>query len=170
MSGEWIKIEVSLPAKPEVIRMGRALGLSPEAICGYLIRFWGWASSNSVDGSVTQLALRDIDMIVTLQGYAQAMCDVGWLQYDKEKDSIVLPNFTRHNGESSKKRALSANRSAKYRHANSDATVTLQASPEKRREEKSKPSAPAKPARRRSLEERNKAAVAGWVPKEEEHA
>ena len=138
MSGEWIKIEITLPNKPEVIRIGRALGLSPEAVCGYLIRFWGWASSNSVDGFVTQLALRDIDMIVTLPGFADAIVAVGWLRQEPDTDRLALPNFDRHNGESAKKRGLTAKRQERYRNANSNAVVTQQPLPEKRREEKNK--------------------------------
>lgn len=142
MSGEWIKVELSLPQKPEVIRIGRALGIPPEAVCGWLIKFWGWVSNATVDGSVTQVALRDVDMVMGLPGFADAMVAVRWLRFDEDTQSLVVPNFERHNGESAKKRALGKNRQGRFRetsNANSNApsvtNVTQIASPEKRREE-----------------------------------
>ena len=144
MAGDWIKVEVSLPTKPEVIRIGRALGLSPDAICGVLIRFWGWASANSVDGVVDGVETRDIDMVVSLPGFADALVNSGWLKIEVDRKCLILPNFTRHNGESSKKRALKASRQARWRDgkvdgvvdAHVDVDVAKTGLPEKRREEK----------------------------------
>lgn len=143
MSGEWIKVEISLPSKPEVIRIGRALGLSPDAVCGVLIRFWGWASANSVDGVVDGVETRDVDMVLSLPGFGDALHLVGWLQFDADKKRLTIPNFDRHNGESAKKRALKNGRQARWRASNVDAVVdagvdtpeTKERLPEKRREE-----------------------------------
>ncbi len=124
MSGEWIKIELTLPNKPEVIRIGRALGLSADAVCGVLIRFWGWASSNSVDGFVADMTAADVDLIVSLPGFAEALMLVGWLQQDSAAMRLTLPNFARHNVESAKKRSQTARRVAEHRERLSNANVT----------------------------------------------
>ena len=38
MAGDWIKMELGLPRKPEVIRVGRKLGMSPESVVGWLLK------------------------------------------------------------------------------------------------------------------------------------
>ncbi len=135
MAGDWIKFELSTLDKPETIRIGRALGISREAVCGWLARFWGWAGANSVDGYVDGMALRDIDMVMGLPGFADALVSVGWLKEDAE-NRVFVPKFERHNGESSKKRALTSRRQENWRNAHVDGHVDAPALPEKRREEK----------------------------------
>src|SRR6185369_1736489 len=130
MAGEWIKFEKATIDKPEVLQMADALGTSEDDVVGKLLRVWCWFDSQSRDGnagSVTGNALkRFIDRLVSSQGFASCMQQVGWLT-----DSGI-PNFDRHNGESAKKRALTNKRVSKLRNAD----VTLEALPEKRREEK----------------------------------
>lgn len=138
-----MKIEVCLPQKPEVIRIGRTLGIPSEAVCGWLIKFWGWVGANSVDGVVDGVVDADVDMVMPLPGFAAALVAVGWLQFDADGRRLIVPNFARHNGESSKKRALKASRQARWRDANVDAVVDAPVDapvaqkvlPEKRREE-----------------------------------
>ena len=40
MSGDWIKIEVCLPDKPEIWAMSESLNIDPDAVTGKLIRVW----------------------------------------------------------------------------------------------------------------------------------
>lgn len=145
--------------KPEVLRIGRQLGLSREAVVGYLIRFWGWFGDNSVDGHVDAVEARDVDVVLSLPGFADAMIAVKWLAYDVGSQRLTMPNFDRHNGESSKKRALKSRRQANYRDglvdANVDAAVdadsTTKRPLDKNREDKNK----------------NKgAALPDWIPAE----
>jgi hypothetical protein len=135
MAGEWIKFEIATLDKPEVIRMSRALGISKETVCGWLIRFWGWYSANSVDGSVDGVASTDVDVVLALPGFASALKSVGWLVEESNPQKLVIPNFEFHNSESAKKRALKTRRQAKYRDGLVDGAVSTSASPEKRREE-----------------------------------
>lgn len=143
MSGEWIKVELSLPQKPEVIRIGRALGIPSEAVCGWLIKFWGWIGANSVDGVVDGVVDADVDMVMGLPGFSAAMVSVKWLKFDVDGKRLLVPNFERHNGESAKKRALKSSRQARWRDAPVDAVVDAHVDarvvqivpPEKRREE-----------------------------------
>jgi hypothetical protein len=130
MAGEWIKVEHHTPDKPEVLKMAEVLGTSPDDVFGKLFRVWCWFDTQSLNGhagSETGVTLfKFIDRLVASQGFATTMKSVGWLTDDG------IPNFDYHNGESAKKRALSAKRQRKHRNA----SVTLEASPEKRREEK----------------------------------
>lgn len=124
MAGNWLKVETSLPDKPEVIRIGRMLALSPEAVCGWLLRFWTWVDTNSVDGCVDGVVDSDVDMVVALPGFASALVSVKWLEFDAKTKKMVLPNFDRHNGESAKKRALKTERQARWRAHSVDAEPT----------------------------------------------
>jgi hypothetical protein len=130
MAGDWIKVEINTPDKPEVLAMAESLEIDPDAVFGKLFRVWSWFDQQSLNGnagSVTGNALkRFIDRLVALQGFADCMQKAGWLS-----DSGV-PNFDRHNGESAKKRALTNKRVKRLRN---DDSVT-KALPEKRREEK----------------------------------
>lgn len=132
MAGEWIKIEHATVDKPEVLQMADVLSLSADDVLGKLIRVWCWFDKQSHDGnagSVTGDTLkRFIDRLVARQGFAATMSKVGWL------NDTGIPNFDRHNGESSKKRALTNKRVKRLRNAN-DVTNSF---PEKRREEKNK--------------------------------
>lgn len=143
MAGEWIKVELCLPQKPEVIRLGRALGMSPQTVCGWLITFWGWIGSISVDGVVDGVVAADVDMVMSLPGFADALVAVKWLRFEVDHSRLIVPNFERHNGESAKKRALKTSRQARWRDtqvdgvvdAHVDAPVVRKPPPEKRREE-----------------------------------
>ena len=134
MAGDWIKFELATLDKPEVMRMSRELGLSKEAICGFLIRFWGWYSANSTDGNVANVSPADIDMVLSLPGFAEAIKSVGWLT-ELQDGRLKVPNFDYHNSESAKKRALKTRQKQVERsRANGDKLATSRR-PEKRREE-----------------------------------
>lgn len=115
MALDWIKIQMSTPEKPEVIRMARKLGISRDDALGKLFRLWAWFDSNSVDGVVDGVVSTDVDALVGLDGFASVMGDVGWLKWNDEAETITMPNFDKHNGESAKKRGLKAQRQAKWR-------------------------------------------------------
>lgn len=109
----WIKIESSTPDKPEVLCIADALDLDPDAVFGKLVRFWSWADQMTEDGVLDPRSMPAIDRVAACPGFAAALVQAGWL--DKQDGALVIPNFDRHNGESAKKRALSARRSQKYR-------------------------------------------------------
>jgi hypothetical protein len=126
LAGDWIKFELATLDKPEVIAMAETLGTSSYDVVGRLLRVWGWFDQQTENGnalSVTGNALkRFIDRIAESQGFASTMQKVGWL------DDDGLPNFDRHNGESSKTRA------GTKRLRNADAVT--KSFPEKRREDR----------------------------------
>jgi hypothetical protein len=40
MAGDWIKIEISTPDKPEVAIIAECLKIDPDAVVGKLFRIW----------------------------------------------------------------------------------------------------------------------------------
>lgn len=164
MAGEWIKMELGTVSKPEVMRLSRILNTDIDFVIGKLIRLWIWFDRNSVDGHVDGLVDADVDGIVSLSGFAAALKQVGWLRDSGAKgssDGLVIPNFSRHNGESAKKRALKNERQARWRKgvdASSPTKTSTQASTsastreEKRREEKE--------------EKKESLSLPSWVPED----
>jgi hypothetical protein len=117
MASSWIKIEVITPDKPEVFQLAEILDIDPDAALGKLVRLWAWADQQTIDGnakcnaaSVTKNA---VDRITFIRGFADALIRVGWLAVEGE--TLIFPNFERHNGNSSKKRALTNDRVTKMR-------------------------------------------------------
>lgn len=154
MASNWIKVEVITPDKPEIYHLAERLSLDPDAVLGKLIRLWVWADQQTIDGnancnavSVTKNA---IDRITFATGFADALISVGWLTECDGKLSI--PNFERHNGESSKKRALTNKRVTKVRETSrkcNAASVTesdQKALPEEEEEKELKDLTPPKPS------------------------
>lgn len=140
MAGEWIKVELTTPDKPEVLRMSRILGIDKDAVFGKLIRLWAWFDRNSVDGAVDGVVDGDVDALCYQTGFSAALVSVGWLHFDCNAERVSIPRFDRHNGESAKKRALKNEAQARWR-LNRDGCVDVQQSTtastreEKRREE-----------------------------------
>ena len=108
MAENWIKIEKVTPDKPEIYLMAEALSLDPDEILGKLIRIWSWMDSHFDEMSARRhklsVTLVQIDRVAGVKNFGQAMVDVEWLS------SEGIPNFDRHLGESSKKRAKDAER------------------------------------------------------------
>lgn len=143
MAGDWIKIDHTLPDKPEVVSMAGILGIDQDAVCGKLSRIWIWADQNSVDGNGLSVTETFLDRITICAGFSAALRKVGWLSGND--GSLCFPNFDRHNGQSAKARAVTNRRVAKYRtgcNAGCNDNVTLtplqKPLPEKRREDKNK--------------------------------
>lgn len=136
MAGDWIKIQHSLPQKPEVFAIARSVGQNRDTIVGLLVRFWSWCDQNSVNGSGLSLTSDDVDDMVGVRGFAAAMRASGWLTGDD--GSLQVPNFERHNTNSAKARALEteAKRLRRLSDAVSDTCPTKDVQnvrPEKRR-------------------------------------
>jgi hypothetical protein len=141
MAGEWIKFEASTPEKREVFSITAAMGWTdPDLTVGKLLKVWRWFDQQTVGGNADGVTLALLDSIIGVSGFAQAMCNVGWLV--SNESGVSLPNFDRHNGRTAKERALTAKRVSKHK-ANAapndkgNARTVTEALPreEKRREE-----------------------------------
>lgn len=148
MAGDWLKIEVALPQKPEVWQIAGILGIDPDAVVGKLLKVWAWFDAHTENGDAPGVTYVMVDAITGRNGFGEAMALCGWLEQD---GSILrLPHFDRHNGKTAKNRALTAKRMASLRHksdAESDADNVTSASAreEKRREEKDQDQKPPQP-------------------------
>lgn len=113
MAGDWIKVEMETPDKPEIHYMASALNLDPDAVVGKLFRVWSWFDKHTENGNAVGVTYSLVDRIASVTGFAECMAFVGWLKQDGH--SLILPRFDRHNGKTAKNRALTNERVAKSR-------------------------------------------------------
>jgi len=146
MAGDWIKMELTLPDKPEVHYIANGLKIDPDAVIGKLLRVWAWFDMHTENGNALGVTFSLVDRLTGVTGFGESMQFAGWLE---QRDKMLcMVNFDRHTSESAKKRALTAKRQHKFRNAEVTQKVTQPALPreEKRREDiKQKQSAPATP-------------------------
>lgn len=144
MAGDWIKMEVSTPDKPEVFAITAKMGWDdPDLTVGKLFRVWRWFDQQTVDGNARGVTAALLDRIAGVTGFANAMKSVGWLT--ENEGGLSLPNFEKHCGKTAKKRAQTANRVAEHRAnagsscsnagGNAPSVTSALAREEKRREE-----------------------------------
>ena len=120
MAGEWIKVELHLPEKPEVLQIADLTKMDTNAVVGALIQVWGWASRNcNADGVTTISAFAHLNKLAGHEGFAESMVEVGWLRVKDAK--ITFANFDRHNTQTAKESALAGRRVNKHR-SNADVT------------------------------------------------
>ena len=164
----WIKMRTSLSVHPKVLSMtvrlccaqaqqerngsatqpqqvfGRDATLS--LVIGCLCRFWVCADQHADADGVLGMSVQAIDMLVGVEGFAEALIAVGWL-IDVDGESVQVVDYQAHNGTTAKSRASSQRRMAASRQHKSNPkqnhpvapkrnTSATQAQPEKRREEK----------------------------------
>ncbi len=109
----WIKVQVTLPESPKIFRLARLLGVGRMEALGYAVRWFCWLDSYCANGS-TELTEEDVDALIGKCGITRAFCELGWAAVDTAGYVLVL-EFDKHNGESSKKRAESQARVAAMR-------------------------------------------------------
>lgn len=143
MAGDWLKVEICTPDKPEVIGIADILGIPPAQSFGCLFMIWRWFDQHTTAGNASFVTKVTVDRLAGNAGFADAMVRVGWLVVNAD-GTVSLPHFDRHNGETAKQRALTAKRVAKSKSKSNDianaASVTasvIDALPreEKRRED-----------------------------------
>ena len=123
MAGDWIKLQHVTPDKPEIYRIAAELGVTPEDAFGRCCRVWIWADQQSLNGHALSVTNVTLDSVARRDGFATALLASGWLVSNHD-GTISFPNFTRHNGETAKNRALAAERKAKQRAENHGGAVT----------------------------------------------
>jgi DNA replication protein DnaT len=128
----WIKIDHTLPNKPEVFFIAQELFISKTEVVGHLVSLWIWVDQNSEDGKV-QASKEMIDELTT-KNFASALVEQGWLKFEQDGKLAQVSNFEKHNSNSAKKRALGADRVAKYRKRNSTSVTRV----DKNREDKNR--------------------------------
>jgi hypothetical protein len=109
----WIKVRCGLPTDPKVVMIAERTHLDRFSVVGRLHAFWAWADSITQDGNAITVTRSFINELVGCLGFAEAMDDVHWLS--GPDGSISLPQFDEHNGQSSKKRSVTADRVKRHR-------------------------------------------------------
>ena len=113
MAGDWIKMRGNLWDDPRIARLVDMTDSSEAAVVGALYWLWATADQHTEDGIMPGLSLRQIDRKTGVQGFAAALCTIGWLVDHPEGVRIV--GFVEHNGASAKNRLETAKRVAKHR-------------------------------------------------------
>ena len=132
----WIKIDTTLVNKPEVVKMARLLKVTRVTLLGYLVKFFCEVDGLTEDGTLPCYGAEDINDLVGMNGFAQALESAGWLEIHEE--GCTIPKFERHNGTSAKKRANKASYMAQRRHhaCNPEKVTEVPPREEERRVEK----------------------------------
>ena len=133
IKSEFIRLEHALLVSPKFIGVLRRLNsvthsnalrsvtVTQSSVIGALAMLWLIADRNAKDDILEKVSLSDIDSMVELPGFAAACVEVGWL---KEIDgSTQVVDYSEHNGDTSRRRAMAAKRQAAWRERHS-VTVT----------------------------------------------
>lgn len=138
----WIKVDKDLTETIRFRRVVRKLRDSSNAlrdvtqyaeafavtlVLGSLVRFWIYADSHIRDDDTLEITLDEINEVVGVDGFAQAL-PAEWLQVI-DAEHVQLPNFHEHNGSSEKQRRDNARRQAEYRHRHHSRNVTRDVTP-----------------------------------------
>lgn len=127
MAGDWIKMRGNLWDDPRIGAICDATDQGEAAIIGGLYWLWAAADQHTEDGLMPGLSLRQVDRKTGISGFAQAMCDIGWIE--ETADGLRIVKFEEHNGSSAKRRCSEAQRKANSRSASAvDADKTRTAS------------------------------------------
>ena len=110
---DWIPIRASLYRAREIIRLASAMDCNKCEALGACVSFWLWATSETEDGHLSDCSQGVIDDAVGIQGFAQHLIEVGWLEEDGE--GMFIPNYDRYMGRSAKQRVLAAERARQSR-------------------------------------------------------
>jgi hypothetical protein len=145
VAGDWLKMSVNLPDKPEVWQIAGMLGIDADSVVGKLLRVWAWFDAHTEDGNAVGVTYPLVDRVAGVTGFAEAMVFAGWLS--QSGAVMTIPHFERHNGKTAKNRALTNERVAKHRKSNDESNAESNATSvtktvtreEKRREEENTP-------------------------------
>jgi hypothetical protein len=118
VAGDWIKMRADLRRHPKVVRMASALGADKFRVIGGLHAVWSLFDEQTEDGLLEGYSPKALDEEIAWPGFADAMQDIGWLEYDPEY-GLFAPEFDEHNGQSAKRRAQETKRKRKERAAES---------------------------------------------------
>lgn len=124
MAGDWIKMRSNLWDDPRVSRLVDETDSSEAAVVGALYWLWATADQHTADGVMPGLTLKGIDRKTGVKGFAQSLCDIGWLE--ALADGVRIVGFEEHNGASAKKRCQTAKRVANHTAANGRTTPDQQ--------------------------------------------
>lgn len=110
MAGDWIKLRTDLQTHPKVVRILSAVRphdvqtrTDKFRVIGGLHAVWSVFDTHSSDGVLHGYTPDTLDHVIGWEGFSQGMMAVGWLDWDGA-ESLALPEFAEHNGQSAKRR------------------------------------------------------------------
>lgn len=137
----WIKIETHTPDKPEIYAIAELLNITPDDAFGKCFRVWAWFDAHTTNGKTNGASVSPalINRVAGVSGFAEAIVSTGWMI--AEANGLTISNFDAHNGETAKKRGLTAKRVANHTNntngkTNAPSVSDALAREEKRREER----------------------------------
>lgn len=111
MAGDWLKMRTDLQTHPKIVRILSALRphdvqtvTDKFRVIGGLHAVWTVFDTHSTDGRLVGYTPDLLDEFIGWKGFSQALMTVEWMHYDGEQ-TLVLPEFSEHNGQSGKRRA-----------------------------------------------------------------
>jgi hypothetical protein len=113
LAGDWIKMRGNLWDDPRVSSVCDRTGQSEATVIGAFYWLWATADQHTEDGILPGLTLRSIDRKTGVTGFAEALCEIGWLTDSPE--GVRIARFEEHNGSSAKRRVMEAQRKANSR-------------------------------------------------------
>ena len=113
MSEPWIKMRTNLGTSPKVVRIASALKADRLRVVGGLHSVWSLFDQHSEDGILAGYSPETLDELIGWPGFTAAMIAVQWAFFDGE--SLALPRYEDHNGQSAKRRAQDADRKKNVR-------------------------------------------------------
>ena len=109
----WIKMRCGLATNPKTILIADKTGLDRFSVVGRLHTLWAWADSVTENGNDITVTSSFIDELVSCLGFASALREAHWLK--GQEGCLTLPKFEEHNGQSSKRRSVTADRVKAFR-------------------------------------------------------
>lgn len=141
---DWIKVQVTLPRSPKVMRLARLMGVSRHEALGLAVEWFAWLDGVTEDGrtgltaeQVNELFNCNAASVTGCNAFCDALVTIGWAEVD-ENGEICAADFDAHNGKSAKKRVQTAERVRRMRKAQkneSNAASVTKALPDKIRED-----------------------------------
>lgn len=118
MALDFLILRLATVRNRKVLIVARHLKCSAAEALGLVVTVWAWAHSQTHDGTLPGSTLADIDDAAGRKGVAEAMKleSVGWLV--EVEGGLVLPEWSRHNGQTAKARAMAALRVERHRSCN----------------------------------------------------
>ena len=112
----WIKVNSNLRTSPKLVTVASRLSVTPVTALGAICTAWMLADEHaSESGLLKHIDLKALDSMIGVDGLAEAMAFVGWIEETEE--GVQFVDYQEHNGTTAKSRALAQKRQSRKRHA-----------------------------------------------------